>query len=355
MSRYSRIIAAITGIFMVSGLVGCATFHSPFGKSIPKATAADPAIEILCLWQQGDGQDPDGKPCKGFTGQVLFLSRKSSAPVQVEGQVRIYLFDDLGATEEEKIKPMHQYDFDSGSWNILLGKTSLGPTYTVFVPYTRRGVTEANCSLRIRLKPKHGPVIFSEFTNMPLSGSKKTLRGDDAKPITNEEVDRLAAEALTSTLRRTTTISTAPNPKVIENGATKIASAESNQVQQASYNTSSDSTKTSAEAERIRQLELRVQQLMEQTLNNAVSAPPPSNQPDAEPARLEEEPNQFSERLRLNPRRKARQKNEQESSQPVTPRRSHPLDDDQPKPAKSLKDDELKREPAFGDPFDSDN
>lgn len=357
MSRFSRIASLQICLFAVASLmVGCTTFHYPFEKRIPKATAADPAVQVLCLWQQADGRDPEGYPCKGFSGQVLFLSNKSGTPVQVDGDVRIYLFDDHG-TEEEQTKPVRQFDFDSGSWNVHLSETTLGPTYSVFVPYTRRGVKDANCALRVRLKPKKGPVVFSDLSNMPLNGNRKPVRGEEAKPITDEENDQIAAEAMAGSLRRTTTISMGSNPKTTESvtntrreqPSQKVTpvSAQSatpgNQITQASHQVISEPQRQpSADSERIRQLEAMVQQLLEQKSNPPAELSP-TNPPrrTVHPLDLDDERSgatrlstPVSDRLRLTSRQSADEvatdadDDDNSDEQPVRATRSrHPLDD----------------------------
>lgn len=334
MSRLPRIVSNLTYALFVCGFSGCAMFHFPFEKKMPKATAGDPAVQMLCLWQQAEGRDPEGFPCKGFSGQILFLSNKAATPVQIDGEVRIYLFDDQG-TEEEQTKPIRQFDFDAGSWAIHLAESSLGPTYSVFVPYVRRGVKDANCALRVRFKPKRGPTIFSDLSNMPLNGNKKPLTGGDAKPLSTEEVDRDAADALSQKLHRTTTISMGSNPKITESVAGPKRDFNAGQVTLASHQVVSEATTESADAERIRKLEAMVQQLQEQK-TPAVAEPVPANPPrsirhplgmdnpgndqfrsDAQPVR----------RMKLAPK-PAEPESEDNDDEPVESLRpKHPLDD----------------------------
>ena len=318
-------------------LVGCSTFHVPFEKKIPKASASDPVVQVLCLWQQAEGRDPEGYPCKGFSGQILFLSNKAATPVQCDGDVRIYLFDDQGDTEAQA-KPLRQFDFDAGSWDVHLTKTSLGPTYSVFVPYVRRGVKDANCALRIRLKPKTGPVVFSELSNMPLNGNKKPVMGESAKPLSIEETDRMAADEMAGKLRRTTTISMGSNPKTTESLAGPKKEEKVNQIQLASHEVVSESPKESAEAERIRRLESMVQQLLEQKSNSQTNSTS-MNQPNLSLDRLDLNKPQVVDsppagRLKWKPRpatsndeddAKTDESDTEDAVPP--PRRKHPLED----------------------------
>jgi hypothetical protein len=333
-----RIVMPLTCTMLLCSFVGCATFHIPFEKKIPKASATDPVVQVLCLWQQAEGRDPEGYPCKGFSGQILFLSSKAATPVQCEGDVRIYLFDDQGNAEAQA-KPLRQFDFDAGSWDIHLTETSLGPTYSVFVPYVRRGVKDANCALRVRLKPKNGPVVFSDLSNMPLNGNKKPVMGENAKPITIEETDRMAADEMAGKLRRTTTISMGSNPKTTESVAVAKKDEKFNQIQLASHEVVSEAPRETADAERIRRLESMVQQLLEQK-SNTPTIPVSSSQPILSLDRLGLNRPQVIDsppagRVKWNPRparssgddeASENDENEAEEAAPSL-RRKHPLED----------------------------
>lgn len=320
--RSLRVIMSC-GILLCSNF-GCATFHSPFGKKVPTATASNPAVQIIGLWQHADGNDPDGRPCKGFSGQILFLSNGSPVPVKIDGDVRIYLFDDQG-TLEEQAKPLRVFEFDSGSWDVHLAQSTLGLTYTVFIPYTRRGVTDANCSLRIRLKPKQGPVVFSDFSNMPLNGNKKPQRGDDAKPFSEEELKKITTDAMTGELRRTTTISMNPNSQTIEPAGGIKSASSANPIQLASHQTTEQTPVASADSDRVKRLEAMVQQLLEQNTSAAASAGQESRRVIAPAPLSQEQVSPATDAVRSRPMKMRRSK---EWPAVSASHRSHPLDDD---------------------------
>ncbi len=349
MSRYSRIISTLSCVVLIGQVMGCATFHLAFDKKMPKATPVNPAVEILCLWQPGEGVDPDGYPCKGFQGQIVFLNRASAA-VQIEGEVRIYLFDDQG-TPEEQSKPLRSFNFDNGSWAIHLADSSLGPSYSVFVPYVRRGTTDAACSLRVRLKPKQGPVVFSDFSNLPLNGGKKALRGDDAQPITKNESDKLAAEAMAGALRRTTTITAGSDQKLQEVAPESKKDATASPIQLASHEVLVPTEKETADAERIRRLEAMVQQLMEQKAG-AAATPTPTASAGSPPAELDDGPTDPSQQLKPSRRIKVRRNDDDEPRPTAIRRRAHPLDDNEPSMSDHANERELAPKTAAMDPVD---
>jgi hypothetical protein len=166
-------------IFLAS-LSGCAAAHwwKAGEDDFEKATARNPAVQIACLWQPAEGRGLDGLPARGFAGQIIFLTQSSPTPVTVDGDVRIFLFEDQG-TYEEQVRPIHQFDFVDGAWATHLRPTAWGAAYQIFLPYVRKGHHEAKCSLRVRLKPKEGPTIFSEFASVTLPGKSLTPAARD--------------------------------------------------------------------------------------------------------------------------------------------------------------------------------
>ena len=174
---------------------------------------------IICIWRQGEGKGLDNLPTRGFAGQIFFFSGEQSEPVAVDGDIRIYLFDDQG-TQEDQSKPIHQFDFQNRSWNNFLKNTNVGPAYHVFIPYTRKGKHQANCSLRIRYLPRsfeekgtersrelqlRSPSpVYSEMVSVALAGSppKKDSRNkseaNTARATTSHSVKPSQSESLVS-------------------------------------------------------------------------------------------------------------------------------------------------------------
>jgi hypothetical protein len=267
------IVGLLCGCLVMTSM-GCATLRFPFGKERNvKADSRNPVTQILCLWEPGEGRDPKGMPCRGFAGQIYFLAQRGSLPVEVDGDVRIYEFDDQG-TEEEQATPLHTFNFDAGSWQGHLINTTLGPTYNIFIPYMRPGSHQANCALRLRLKSKDYPVVFSDLATIQLVGRKKKSDSDSMfTPHGTTEMpaeDAAAVEAAVETLRRTTTISL--NGSKTEPASTKPAAAKpaTGAIQLAAHEETSDSESHRGDetAQRIRQLEAMVQQLMKQPPGN---------------------------------------------------------------------------------------
>jgi hypothetical protein len=167
--RLSRLVAVST-LLILAGCASPGVFK--FSKQdFPKSGPKNPVVRILGMWEPAKGMF-EGKSCRGFSAQVLFFAQHGDLPAQVDGDVRIYVFDDQGK-EEDRATPFHEFVDPAETWNAFLSNGPLGATYSVFIPYSRPGFHEANCALRIRYSPKTGFPTYSELVNIVLPGTKK--------------------------------------------------------------------------------------------------------------------------------------------------------------------------------------
>lgn len=184
MTRWTRHAWLTCGLLCTALSTGCATLHFPWDDRTPVASARNPVVQVLCLWEPSEGRDPNGHPCRGFAGQIIFQANHNGEAVKVDGDVAILVYDDQGTPEDQE-KPQHEFDFDSGAWSRHLRVGTLGPTYNVFVPYTRKGNHHAVCTLKVRYKPKQGAEVVSDAARIILPGKQKANLSSpaSAKPV----------------------------------------------------------------------------------------------------------------------------------------------------------------------------
>ncbi|HWL08159.1 MAG TPA: hypothetical protein VNQ76_07140 [Planctomicrobium sp.] len=212
-SGFKLVLSALT--LMLS--VGCQQmFLQPVSawkrikqESLPIASAEHPVYEVICMWEPGEGTGLDGLPARGFVGKIMFFAHGINPPVRVNGDVRIYLFDDHG-TQEEQQHPIHQFNFDDKAFQTFLTESNLGAAYQLFIPYTRSGTQRATCSLRIRLTSPDSKPVYSKMGTLILPGStprapdlpvgEKSIKVDEgiklARHETSAPVDVAEARAL---------------------------------------------------------------------------------------------------------------------------------------------------------------
>ena len=156
-------------------LCGCQSIPLFSGAKYLESDDRHPVMEVLCVWEAAEGRGTDNLPCRGFGGQILCFASGYKEPVKVHGDVRVYVFDDHGVNGDSSL-PIHQFDFTAEAWNTFLKPSSLGASYQIFVPYTRKGLDSASCTLRVRLTPEGGTPIYSRLATVALTGHASDKR-----------------------------------------------------------------------------------------------------------------------------------------------------------------------------------
>lgn len=164
-------LLAAASLFLLSS-TGCSSLSLPFGRNSPTAGDNGKPARCLCLWQPISAEDAAGNPVRGFGGQIYFFAAGSEEPIEVDGDVRVFVFDDAGMPDQQA-RPKDVQDFDSFVWKSFLNKSQFGTNYTVFVPYSNSSDYESVCSLRLRLQRPDGSQLFSDMATVKLAGKPR--------------------------------------------------------------------------------------------------------------------------------------------------------------------------------------
>ena len=265
---------------------GCAeTSLFKGGAKVETATPQEPAVNALSVWQPARGRGPNGMPTRGVAGQLMFFTGRNPSPVAVDGDVRIYLFDNLG-TAAEQAKPIHQFDFPAETWQAHLRSGNLGPTYHVFVPYVRGGFEQVECALQVRFTPKEGPVVYSEMTSLVLPGTVDMQEPEPALALNRTRTSKTGqtADAPPSANKPSLAVHTIrPQDLSRRNQAGKTSAGIPAIVDHAVQQASATTEPNPELAGRLDRLERMLTQLAEPS-TVAVPASSPATHPLAEPA-----------------------------------------------------------------------
>jgi hypothetical protein len=171
MSSLRRVALLIPALLLAaSGCNSLANFR--LGQErIPQAGPKNPIVQVLAMWQPGEGPGIDNKTTRGFVGTLYFFTSKSPIAAKTNGTICVYLFDDQGE-EEDQVKPIHQFVWETEDLAKLGQPGKLGESYMIFIPYTRPGFHKAQCSLRVTFTPDVGSQVNSEMAYVALPGRK---------------------------------------------------------------------------------------------------------------------------------------------------------------------------------------
>ncbi|WP_437203274.1 hypothetical protein [Planctomicrobium sp. SH664] len=175
MSTRNVVHCTVSALWLTLLAGGCSSmnlFHRDGSTPTVTASAENPVIDMVCVWENATGTGLDNLPARGFAGKLMFFTHHDPRPVRIAGAVSIYLFDDHGEIEEQS-KPIHIFNFDDVAFQNFFQDTKLGGAYQLFIPYTRGGAHHANCSLRVRYLPTNGTAVYSKMVTIAVPGTDR--------------------------------------------------------------------------------------------------------------------------------------------------------------------------------------
>ena len=176
-------------VFAVIASVGCSAVSPGDGKLTKsldvrramgwKSDQPEPQVptRLVSTWTDTVLHRPGEKSQRGFGGRVIFFGRESEDPVCVEGQLVVYAYDEANS-DPRTAQPSRRYIFPPEQFARHYSESSLGPSYSVWLPWDEVGGPRKNISLIARFEPTEGPRIIGEQTRHLLPGA--TLAEDVA-------------------------------------------------------------------------------------------------------------------------------------------------------------------------------
>lgn len=190
MKTHQQVFMSVLVAALSTGCADTSFLKSPGQLLTERREKSDqqPATRILCLWEAAEGQGLDGRPSRGFAGQILFFGPRGAAPVRVHGTVRIFEYEDIDP-DELNPKPIHVFVFDDAGWNAHRSESTVGEAYNVFLPYVKQHNQLATCALKVEFELTNGRTISSPITEItldPRQGSSGTQSAMARSTIRNK-------------------------------------------------------------------------------------------------------------------------------------------------------------------------
>jgi hypothetical protein len=134
-----------------------------------KKEKAERPERMLPVWSDTVLHQP-GKPgVRGFGGRIFFYKDQSPEAIEVDGGLAVYVFDadtvDPGSPQPEK-----KYLFTAEQFKSHLSHSTMGPSYSIWIPWDQVGGPVRNLSIVARFEGTEGGVVISEPTTKLLPG-----------------------------------------------------------------------------------------------------------------------------------------------------------------------------------------
>ena len=167
-----KFIIAQIGLALLTGLVGgCATIDLPDKLDLggPSEKVERP-VRMTALWTDTVLVEAG---VVGFGGRIMFYGRGDEDPIQVEGELTVFAYDDTEKVGENAV-PARKYVFRAEELSGHYSKSKLGHSYSFWIPWGRVGGPRRQVSLIARFKSAQGGVVMSEMTRHLLPGAAPT-------------------------------------------------------------------------------------------------------------------------------------------------------------------------------------
>ena len=184
--RYSRRHANALCILICSLLLaiccGCqiAPKDKPFKWPWKKDESKPLPDRILPVWTDSVLHQPNQPGVRGFGGRIYFYAKDDTDPIEIDGSLAVYVFDadDININSQ---KPLRKFVFTADQFNDHMSKTSIGPSYSIWLPWGEIGGPPRRLSLIARFEGRNGGTTISDPTI-------KLLPGVPVKEHSDEEV-----------------------------------------------------------------------------------------------------------------------------------------------------------------------
>lgn len=147
-------------------------------KSGEKESRQGIPVRIVATWTDAVLHKPNQAE-RGFGGRLYFYDNKGSDPIEVEGRLVVYAFDETGRDPTDN-RPNRRYVFPPEQFELHEDETELGISYSVWLPWdSAQNGPPADVSLIARFEPVgKGNLITSDQTRQRLPGQGPLREGE---------------------------------------------------------------------------------------------------------------------------------------------------------------------------------
>lgn len=156
---------------------------------------------VVAVWTDTVLHQTGQAGVRGFGGRVYFYEQDKSDPIEIDGGLAVYVFDadKLQANDQ---RPLRKFMFTAEQFATHMSRTSLGPSYSVWLPWGEVGGPPLRLSLIVRYEGATGGTTISEPTI-------KLLPGVPARSIDSEqELAELRSDSSVQLVGHTTALKT---------------------------------------------------------------------------------------------------------------------------------------------------
>lgn len=184
-----RFATRLLCLALVLGPCGCQFAPStpklrwPWAKEKP----APHPERVVAVWADTVLHQPNQPGVRGFGGRVYFYEVGKTDPIEIEGGLAVYVFDAEKLQVNDQ-RPLRKFVFTPEQFASQMSRTSLGPSYSVWLPWGEVGGPPMSLSLIARYQGTAGGTTIGEPTIKLLPGvPKRSIESEQALAEKNKK------------------------------------------------------------------------------------------------------------------------------------------------------------------------
>ena len=159
-------------VALCTWISGCASLTSEHGMLwLDGQPRADLPDRILPVWADAVLHQPGKSAVRGFGGRLYFYKDGQPDPMKVKGSVTVYLFDGEN-NDLNRVSPLKKYIVTADQFAAHHSKTSLGHSYSIWVPWGPIGGPARTFGLIVRFDGDKGGTVLGQPAKKLLPGVK---------------------------------------------------------------------------------------------------------------------------------------------------------------------------------------
>ena len=172
--RLHRCLAVFS---LMATLAGCAQFDFDMTRNIPwkqdEVEAIGQPTKLVAMWRETVLNHGDRPAVRGFGGRLMFYGEDEGKPIQVEGTLQVYAFNETDRPAGN-VAPDRKFVITEEQFGSHHSKSMLGDSYSVWIPWDRLGGDEKEITLLCRFASADGGITMSDQTTHSLPGKPPT-------------------------------------------------------------------------------------------------------------------------------------------------------------------------------------
>lgn len=164
------VMLCLTVLMVMIVLPGCQFApKQPFAWPWSKPKEKKVPERILPVWTDTVLYQTNQAGVRGFGGRIYFYEKSATDPIEVDGAMAVYVFD-ADNDELHEQKPLRKFVFTAEQFANHMSRTSIGPSYSIWLPWGEVGGPPLRLSLIARFEGTQGGTVISDPTIKLLPG-----------------------------------------------------------------------------------------------------------------------------------------------------------------------------------------